>query len=74
MATSSATAPKGLELAQKLAELFQRQGFQENYVNGAFDDYLSIGMGKTPLAFIYESQMLAQALKGERRPAGPRWC
>jgi hypothetical protein len=55
---------KGLELAQKLAELFKRQGFQENYVNGAFDDYLSIGMGKTPLAFIYESQMLAQALKG----------
>lgn len=57
---------KGLELAQKLAELFKRQGFQENYVNGAFDDYLSIGMGKTPLAFIYESQMLSQALKGAK--------
>ena len=56
---------KGAELALKLAELFKRQGFQENYVNGAFDDYLSIGMGKTPLAFIYESQMLAQAQKGK---------
>ena len=49
--------------AGQLAELFKRQGFQENYVNGAFDDYLAIGMGKTPLTFIYEAQMVAQALK-----------
>jgi hypothetical protein len=54
--------------ATQLAELFKRQGFQENYVNGAFDDYLSIGMGKTPLTFIYEAQMVAQALKGGVRP------
>lgn len=54
--------------ATQLAELFKRQGFQENYVNGAFDDYLAIGMGKTPLAFIYEAQMVAQALKGGVRP------
>ncbi|MBI3347219.1 MAG: hypothetical protein HY020_08415 [Burkholderiales bacterium] len=52
--------------AGQLAELFKRQGFQENYVNGAFDDYLSIGMGKTPLTFIYEAQMVAQALKGSQ--------
>lgn len=54
--------------ATQLAELFKRQGFQENYVNGAFDDYLAIGMGKTPLTFIYEAQMVAQALKGGVRP------
>lgn len=60
-----ATAQK---YAGQLAELFKRQGFQENYVNGAFDDYLAIGMGKTPLTFIYESQMLAQAQKGGVRP------
>jgi len=54
--------------ATQLAELFKRQGFQENYVNGAFDDYLAIGMGKTPLTFIYEAQMLAQAQKGGVRP------
>jgi hypothetical protein len=59
---------KGTALAIQLSELFKRQGFQENYVNGAFDDYLSIGMGKTPLAFVYESQMLAQGLKGGLRP------
>lgn len=60
-----ATAQK---YATQLAELFKRQGFQENYVNGAFDDYLAIGMGKTPLTFIYEAQMLAQAQKGGVRP------
>lgn len=54
--------------AGQLAELFKRQGFQENYVNGAFDDYLAIGMGKTPLTFIYEAQMVAQALRGGVRP------
>jgi hypothetical protein len=50
------------QVAAKVAELFKRQGYQENYVNGNFDDYVTIGMGKTPLAFIYENQMLAYAL------------
>jgi hypothetical protein len=49
-------------LAIQLAELFKRQGYQENYVNGNFDDYLTLGPGKTPLAFIYEYQMVAHAL------------
>ena len=46
----------------KVAELFKRQGYQENYVNGNFDDYVSIGIGKTPLAFLYENQMVQFAL------------
>ena len=48
--------------ALKLAELFKRQGYQENYVNGNFDDYVAIGIGKTPLAFIYENQLVSYAL------------
>ncbi|HNC19470.1 hypothetical protein [Accumulibacter sp.] len=48
--------------AEKLAGLFKRQGYQENYVNGNFDDYLQIGMGKAPLAFIYEYQIVGHAL------------
>ena len=46
----------------KLAELFRRQGFQENYVNGNFDDYVQIGIGKAPLAFIYEYQIVGYAM------------
>ena len=48
--------------ASRLAELFKRQGFQENYVNGNFDDYVQIGIGKTPLAFIYEYQLAGYAI------------
>lgn len=59
LVTDRATAQK---VALRVAELFKRQGYQENYVNGNFDDYASIGMGKTPLAFIYENQMLSHAL------------
>jgi len=46
----------------KLAELFKRQGYQENYVDGNFDDYVSNGIGKTPMAFIYENQIVKFAL------------
>jgi hypothetical protein len=48
--------------ALKLVELFKRQGYQENYVNGNFDDYVAIGIGKTPMAFIYENQLVSYAL------------
>jgi hypothetical protein len=49
-------------LALKLAELFRRQGYQENYVDGNFDDYVAIGIGKAPMAFIYENQLVRRAL------------
>jgi hypothetical protein len=50
------------KVALRAAELFKRQGYQENYVNGNFDDYVSIGIGKTPMAFIYENQIVSYAL------------
>ena len=50
------------KVGKQAAELFKRQGYQENYVNGNFDDYVSIGIGKTPMAFIYEYQMVSYAL------------
>jgi hypothetical protein len=49
-------------VAKRMAELFKRQGYQENYVNGNFDDYVSIGIGKTPMAFLYENQLVQFAL------------
>lgn len=57
--TDRATAQK---VALQVAELFKRQGYQENYVDGNFDDYVSIGIGKTPMAFLYENQMVRFAL------------
>lgn len=57
--TDRATAQ---QMALKLSELFKRQGYQENYVNGNFDDYVAIGIGKAPMAFIYENQLVNYAL------------
>jgi hypothetical protein len=42
-----------------MTELFLRQGFQEGSSAAAFEDYLALGMGKTPLLVAYESQLVA---------------
>jgi AraC-like DNA-binding protein len=60
---------KARQLVGPLAELCKRQGYQENYVNTIFDDYLSIGMGKVPLAFIYEYQIVQYAIARKLTPA-----
>jgi len=46
-----------------VAPLFLRQGFQEASSAGPFEDYLALGMGKTPLLVAYESQMIEFWLK-----------
>lgn len=56
-------------LAGQIAELFKRQGYQENYVNTMFEDYLSIGMGKVPLVFLYEYQIVSHAMTKKSIPA-----
>ncbi|WP_310460899.1 hypothetical protein [Sphaerotilus sp.] len=60
----------GQKLALQLTELFKRQGYQENYVDGNFDDYVSIGLGKTPMAFLYEYQMVRHALQKKDKGIG----
>jgi hypothetical protein len=54
--------------AEKLAPLFLRQGFQEGSSASPFTDYTAMGMGKTPLLFAYESQIVEYLLK----PDAPR--
>jgi hypothetical protein len=54
--------------AEKLAPLFLRQGFQEGSSASPFTDYIAMGMGKTPLLFAYESQVVEYLL----RPDAPR--
>lgn len=51
--------------------LFLRQGFQESTSASPFDDYLALGMGKTPLLACYESQLVQFLLsRPERVKAG----
>ncbi len=66
--------PSNNELARKSGftigtDFFKRQGFQESYVNGAFDDWASIGIGKSPLVWVYEFQIIERGLNGGL-PAG----
>jgi hypothetical protein len=54
------------QLVPKVAPLFLRQGFTESSSEAPFDDYLSIGIGKSPMVMIYEAQFLARAAAHDR--------
>lgn len=49
-------------------DVFLRQGFTEYSSEAPFEDYLMMGIGKSPLVMIYESQFLQQAAQGGLRP------
>ncbi|MDG4560062.1 MAG: substrate-binding domain-containing protein [Candidatus Competibacter sp.] len=53
-------------LAGQIAELYKRQGYLEHSSDKIIQDYLSIGMGKVPLAFLYEFQIVAAKTLGNR--------
>ena len=44
-----------------ILDLFLKQGFVESSSQVPFDDYLVMGMGHTPLLFIYEAQYIGAA-------------
>jgi hypothetical protein len=48
-------------VAGDVSPLFLRQGYTEGSSEGLFEDYLSIGEGKTPMEMIYEAQYVARA-------------
>lgn len=53
-----------------MTDLFLRQGFQESSSAAPFEDYLALGMGKTPLLVAYESQLVAFWLAHPERQHG----
>ena len=52
---------QGDRVVDAVAPLFLGQGFSEYSSEGPFEDYLTIGVGKTPMVMIYEAQYLARA-------------
>lgn len=54
-------------LLPQLTPLFLRQGFQEGSSAAPFEDYVALGMGKTPLLLAYESQLVALWLRHPER-------
>lgn len=53
-----------------MTELFLRQGFQESSSAAPFEDYVALGMGKTPLLVAYEAQLVAFWLAHPEREHG----
>lgn len=49
------------EQQQFLADIFIRQGLRPSSSAGPFEDYLTKGIGHSPIVMIYESQFIAQA-------------
>jgi hypothetical protein len=52
---------QGAAVLPQLQPLFLRQGYTSSSSEGPFQDYLTIGMGATPLVMIYEAQFVARA-------------
>ncbi len=51
-----------------LSKLFLAQGYTDNSSEGPFNQYLTNGMGPTPLVCIYEAQYVEAAGKGRIKP------
>jgi hypothetical protein len=66
------TVVQGAEAEKKVlpfvTPLFVNQGYTDNSSEGPFDDYLSLGMGKTPMVCIYESQFVEAAVQKKLKP------
>lgn len=52
---------QGAAMVPMVEPLFLRQGFTATSSEGPFEDYLTIGMGATPMVMIYEAQFIARA-------------
>src|SRR5262249_45054261 len=49
----------------QVAPIFLEQGFTASSSEEPFQDYLAIGIGKTPMVMIYEAQFLARVLAAD---------
>jgi hypothetical protein len=53
-----------------VSPLFLRQGFVAGSSEEPFQDYLTIGIGKTPMVMIYEAQFRGAQIAGNQLPQG----
>lgn len=51
-----------------LRRLFGAQGYTEDSSQGPFEEYLTVGMGATPMTWIYEAQYVAATVQGRIKP------
>ncbi|MGN9838394.1 three-helix bundle dimerization domain-containing protein [Nonomuraea sp. H19] len=51
-----------------VTQLFTSQGYTDNTSEGPFNEYLTVGMGPTPMVWIYEAQFIDAATRGRIKP------
>ncbi|MFI7128634.1 three-helix bundle dimerization domain-containing protein [Nonomuraea sp. NPDC050153] len=51
-----------------MTRLFTSQGYTDNTSEGPFNEYLTVGMGPTPMVWIYEAQYVDAAARGQLKP------
>ncbi|MFI7632772.1 three-helix bundle dimerization domain-containing protein [Nonomuraea sp. NPDC049400] len=51
-----------------VSQLFTSQGYTDNTSEGPFKEYLTVGMGPTPMVWIYEAQFVDAATRGQLKP------
>ncbi|WP_433441085.1 three-helix bundle dimerization domain-containing protein [Nonomuraea sp. CA-141351] len=51
-----------------VSQLFTGQGYTDNTSEGPFKEYLTVGMGPTPMVWIYEAQFVDAATQGQIKP------
>ncbi|MCZ9292948.1 hypothetical protein [Corynebacterium meitnerae] len=54
-------------LTQQVSPYFTGQGYTQSSSAGPFNDYLSQGMGSTPMVLVYEAQFLGEQMKPNSR-------
>lgn len=54
-------------LTQQVAPFFTDQGYTQSSSAGPFNDYLSQGMGSSPMVLVYEAQFLGEQIKPNSR-------
>jgi hypothetical protein len=58
-------ATQGAAVLPQVEPLFLRQGYTQTSSEGPFQDYLTIGIGATPMVMIYEAQFVARAASND---------
>ncbi|WP_433516575.1 three-helix bundle dimerization domain-containing protein [Nonomuraea sp. CA-143628] len=51
-----------------VTQLFTSQGYTDNTSEGPFNEYLTVGMGPSPMVWIYEAQFVDAATRGQIKP------
>ncbi|WP_309111070.1 hypothetical protein [Saccharothrix sp.] len=59
------SAEQEAKVLPRIAKLFLDQGYTQNSTEGPFEDYLSAGMGKSPMVLVYESQYVDRLIRAD---------